>query len=366
MTEPTRERDAHLDNAKFVLIVFVTIGHTIGYTIADAVPVAGAMYFWVYLFHVPAFVFLAGYFSRWTALTPMRARGLVERVIVPYLVFSALYYVWYRLWTDKQVELDVTTPVDHMWFLLSLLAWRLLTPLLLALRHPFAVSVLVSLGAGLLRDVDLFLSLSRTLGYLPFYVLGLVVTRQSIERLRTTAARVGGIVALAVAFAVCLEVNDRTRHYPSWVYWTRGYEHMKQPALEGAGLRLGLIVVGIALGAAVIALTPTRRSWLTTLGAASLYGYLLHVAVIRIYWASPLYDASDTVVELVLVLIGCAVTAAVCSAPPVRRIFRPIVEPRLDWMFGPTSTPGGQSDSPDTSPQSSRTGSASRWTSHRG
>jgi hypothetical protein len=76
-----------------VLIVLVAIGHLLSKGITDRLPAAHALYVWIYLFHMPAFIFLAGFFSGARQISAHSLRGIVARLLVPYLVFTVLYSV---------------------------------------------------------------------------------------------------------------------------------------------------------------------------------------------------------------------------------------------------------------------------------
>ena len=83
-------RDPFLDNAKFLLIVLVVIGHNWVPALDDSRFVKAA-YMVVYSFHVPAFVLLCGYFSRGFEGRRDQWRKLVTTVLVPYLIFQTAY-----------------------------------------------------------------------------------------------------------------------------------------------------------------------------------------------------------------------------------------------------------------------------------
>ena len=76
-----------------MLIVLVAIGHLLSKGITDRLPAAHALYVWIYLFHMPAFIFLAGFFSGARQISAHSLRGIVARLLVPYLVFTMLYSV---------------------------------------------------------------------------------------------------------------------------------------------------------------------------------------------------------------------------------------------------------------------------------
>jgi len=73
-----------LDNARFVLISLVVVGHLLE-QLADQGPMAAALYRWIYLFHMPAFVLISGAVSKST-LTRRRALALVTGLLLPYVL----------------------------------------------------------------------------------------------------------------------------------------------------------------------------------------------------------------------------------------------------------------------------------------
>lgn len=57
------QRDERMDSVKYCLIVLVIIGHIFGNYIFST-PLERVVNNWIYIFHMPLFVFISGYFSR--------------------------------------------------------------------------------------------------------------------------------------------------------------------------------------------------------------------------------------------------------------------------------------------------------------
>lgn len=62
MQERLHERDVYFDNLKFILILLVVIGHFMEPFNAERT--TQAVYQFIYSFHMPLFIFAAGYFSK--------------------------------------------------------------------------------------------------------------------------------------------------------------------------------------------------------------------------------------------------------------------------------------------------------------
>ncbi len=56
-------RNAYFDNAKFVLIFLVVFGHMISPYRTDSSGML-SIYHFIFIFHMPVFILLAGYFSK--------------------------------------------------------------------------------------------------------------------------------------------------------------------------------------------------------------------------------------------------------------------------------------------------------------
>jgi fucose 4-O-acetylase-like acetyltransferase len=328
---PSR-RDPWFDNAKYVLITFVVVGHVIG-TFRQQVPGAGTVYLWMYAFHMPAFIFLAGYFSKGTNVGRRQSTALFSRILVPYLVFETLYSLWAWRLDGGEFEVSLLVPYWIMWFLLALFIWRLAAPHLQRLRYPVATSVAVALGAGLIPDLDRYLTLHRVLALLPFFVLGLVVRPQHLTILRRRAARPIAAVVLVGALPAAAWASDNLA--VRWFYHRTPYVDLDAGVLEGLLTRGTLLVAGVVLSAALLALVPRRRTPFTALGGVSLYPYLLHGLLVMGLEAGGITDRITSVPAAVAATLLAVVATFLLSSRPLRWVARPFVAPPTDWLFQP-------------------------------
>lgn len=171
------------------LIVLVVLGHTWALLPSDGP--AGHLYDFVYLWHMPAFVFLSGYLSRGFSYRPDRLWQLVTTLLVPYVLFEGAL-AWFRLHVGgERLEYLWTDPHFPMWYLLALVVWRLAVPLLRPLGSGAVVLALaICLASGFLDgEWTRWMDLPRILGFLPFFVLGTMLTPERMEWLRGRTRR---------------------------------------------------------------------------------------------------------------------------------------------------------------------------------
>ncbi|GAA4590035.1 acyltransferase family protein [Planotetraspora phitsanulokensis] len=330
----TSARDPLLDNAKYLAILLVVCAHLIE-NLRD-VKGAHALYFFVYLFHMPLFIVISGYLSRNFTFSAGKARKLISGLAVPYVIFETLYSMPRFLLYGK-LEISLLDPYYLTWFLMSLFLWRLSTPVWQQLRWPLVVAVGLSLLSGTSALPD-ELSMNRTLGLLPFYVLGLMLKPEHFDILRQRWARIAGaavlVVGLAVAFAVHMKVPTE------WIRWRHANSAIGVDDLTGSLTRLALLATGALLVAAFIAITPRRRVWFTGLGAATMYAYLLHGFVVKVL--ERFYNRLDTPLGVTLVIVFGVVLATVLCTWPVRFLTKWAVEPNMSWAFTKLRRPESQ------------------------
>lgn len=324
-----KSRDPFFDNAKFLAIVLVVAGHAIE-PLRD-VPAAHALYLFLYMFHMPVFIVVAGYFSKGFPSSSDKVRKLVTGLLVPFVVFQLAYVLFARL-GGRDPDLTLLDPYYLTWFLLALFAWRASTPLWMRVRWPLAIAVVISVLAGTQDLVD-SLSLGRVLSLLPFFVLGLCLKPEHFRLLRRRAVRIAAVPVFAAGIAVAFWAH--TRMSLDWIFWRNDNDHLAVDDLTGSVMRIGMLTCAAVLVAAFLALVPSRQYWFSKLGTRTLYVYLLHgfavkgaiyLGLLEARWLHSLWG-------IALVATSGAVLALLLSTGVVRRLTRWAVEPSMRWVF---------------------------------
>ncbi|MFJ7899403.1 acyltransferase family protein [Streptomyces sp. NPDC096198] len=330
---PAKQRDAFFDNAKYLAIVLVALGHA-WEPLKEGSRVLQAAYLCIYAFHMPAFIIISGYFSRSFDLRPDRLKRLVTGVVVPYIVFETAYALFQRI-VDRgpAVPISLLDPWYLMWFLAALFVWRMITPLVKLVRYPLALAVALSMLASVSPEIGDDLDLQRVFQFLPFFVLGLSLKQEHFALVRRRSVRILSVPVFAAAFAVAWWASPRMNS--GWFCRCDSAQELGAPWWTGPVMTLALLGCSLALTACFYAWVPGRTTWFTALGASTLYGYLLHGFLVKGAGYQGWYDAAwlhRPWGEAVVALLAAAVVTLLCT-PPVRRVFRCVVEPRMDWAF---------------------------------
>ncbi|MER7774523.1 acyltransferase family protein [Streptomyces sp. NPDC096191] len=330
--QPSRQRDAFFDNAKYLAIVLVGIGHAWG-QILDGNRTVETLYRVLYTFHMPAFIVISGYFSRSFDLSPKRVKRLITGVAVPYLVFEVVYTLHRRFSEDPQSDFSLLDPTYLLWFLCALFVWRLTTPIWQTVRWPLPISLAIAAAASVTPSVGNDLNMQRVLQFLPCFVLGLVLRPEHFQLVRRRSARIVAVPVVAAALVVAWWSVPRME--TGWFYRNAAMTDTGLPWWSGAIVTLALFGCSVVLTACFFAWVPGRRMWFTALGAGTIYGYLLHGLLVKEgsytdWFKQPLLD--QPLGEIGLTVLGATVVTLFCTKP-VQRALRFVVEPKMDWAF---------------------------------
>ncbi|QES45632.1 hypothetical protein DEJ49_35745 [Streptomyces venezuelae] len=336
--KPTQQRDSFFDNAKYLAIVLVAMGHAWEPLRGDS-RAAAALYITVYTFHMPAFIVISGYFSRSFDASPKRIVRLVTGVAVPYVIFEVAY-TFFKRWAggDPDYPISLLDPWYLTWFLAALFIWRLTTPLWKLVRWPLPIALAIAVLASVSPDIGDDLDLQRVLQFLPFFVLGLVLKPAHFQMVRRHEARILALPVFAMALAFAYWAAPRMN--AAWFYRRDSAQELAAPGWSGAVMTIGLFGCSLVLVACFFAWVPGRKLWFTALGAGTLYGYLLHgfLAKGSRFW--DWYDADwvhRPLGEITVTLLAGTVITLLCT-PPVQRMFRFAMEPKMTWAFRQDAT----------------------------
>lgn len=332
----SQTRIAKWDNLKFLLIFLVVFGH-LGRQVSSLSPLMEGIIFFIYLFHMPLFVFLSGYFSKGTVARRDYSQVLSYLLLYLFLKFS-LFAIRAFFSYPELPSIHLLSERGVAWYSLSLACFLLMTMFLVRFRPSYllAASLLLGCLAGYCQDVGSFLALGRTLSFYPFFLAGFYFRPESMAGLsRHWYGKLpAGGVLLATAILSVQKINVLGR----WLSFLKCVDNY-ETALEGYApwggvLHLGLYALSFLLIFALVVLIPARRiPLISRTGKYTLAIYGLHYQIILIlnHFKQPktflrtccpdLYLPAYVALALVLVLV--------LSLPCFDRFLRTITRPPL-------------------------------------
>lgn len=307
------------DNLRGLLIILVVFGHLL--EICGSFPGAGFLYRTIYSFHMPAFLFLTGYFARFDR------KKIVFGLLLPYVLFQTVYIMFDRWTLGEDTALQFTTPYWILWYLMASILYHLLLPMYDTAdqdlqRLCLAVTFTLSLLAGFDDTVGYRLTLSRFLVFQPWFLLGYYSRRSGWIEAMTSRLTGRKYMKLLLAGAVCF--LSGVMHLLSFrseiLYGAHPYGTLVYGPLERSFAGVTALV-WIGFGCLVLLPWLDRRlPVLTELGQNTLPVYLLHGFVVRYLQRC----CPDWLGNPILVLPVGVLILAVFGNPFVGGIFRNI------------------------------------------
>lgn len=309
-------RSARMDNLKGLLMACVVLGHLLE---LQEGRLTDYVYLVIYAFHMPLFVWATGYFAK-----PADQRCL-RTLVLPYLVFQLLYslqacYHW------GMEEIKILEPFWLMWFLMALLLWRMILPMVdvrslrgqgMVLAATFALSLLT----GWSHELRFVLSFQRMTALLPLFLLGYYCRQwqgqisawwNGCGKGRQSCVRI--VLGALVLVELGLLWAFRERIVREWLYYKYPYGD------EGGSvfIRAALLLYAVVWLGFFLSILPSRTlPGLTRIGRNTLPVYLLHGFVVKFLEWQGVYERVSQPWMLTLTL--WAAMLLVLASEPVGR-----------------------------------------------
>ena len=337
---PLRERSRRegpriylFDNLKAILMTLVVFGHMIELVWGDmhGNSFTWVLYIFIYLFHMPLFVFCSGYLAKY------RPGKTLAGMVYPYLVFQLAYLSFERAFMGSRAPIQLVTPYWIMWYLSSLIIWVSMLPMIEVVAKGKKGAILASglaLAIGLLSGFDASIGLNfnigRTLYFLPFFVAGVAVKRAvKMETLLGFGANryvKYGLLALSAATGVLValffqginihSINGHLAYSPRYTFLHRVLFYL-----------LGIIVCLF-----LIAATPRKKTFYSYIGQRTIQVFLPHAFVVRLLSKSGVFAAPMNEYVRLLAFAGVSVVVVcVFSSKAMGMLLAPL----LAWPFRP-------------------------------
>lgn len=276
-------RIAKWDNIKFVLIFLVVLGHFCEIYTGESINLK-RIFFFIYIFHMPAFLFLSGVFSK-RNIDQKRFSNIFSYLILFYVAKILLYIA--KFIANKPHEFSLFTEKGLPWYALTLFAFNLMTIFLKRFDKKYMLIALIILACftGYDSDVSDFLALSRIVVYYPFFFAGYCLDRQKLlEFISRKWVKIASAAVLLVIMAIVYFKIDE-------IYWLRPlltgrnpFSKLEQYVQYGGLMRLVYYPIVALIVIAVMSLIPALQGITMKIGSRSLQIYVLHYCFIYLLY----------------------------------------------------------------------------------
>lgn len=272
-----KERIAIWDNYKFLLILFVVIGHIAQdlYYVSD---IMKSTFLFIYTFHMPAFLFVSGLFSEKTI------NQKNTKKVLPYFtcfVVTVCMQFLFKTALLGENKLSFFKLGGLPWFLFALFVMYFVTMIVKDYKPTYIMSFALILGVFVgfssTKDSTLF-SWMRIVVYYPFFYAGYITNPKKI----VVTMNKGWLKAAAFIFfgILLLFTYIHPEFFANIFCLMTGkhpYTHMKE--LENWGWAFRIMLYGISFGATflLISIIPKKSiKLITTTGKRTLAIYMFH------------------------------------------------------------------------------------------
>jgi fucose 4-O-acetylase-like acetyltransferase len=267
-----KQRSFLFDNLKALFIFLVVLGHILELFLKN--PVANFLYIIIYSFHMPAFVFIAGYFAK---NIDKQQESLVFDFFVPYVVFNSFY----QILSYKNFGINLFIPVYVYWFLISMFFWKVFLKNFIRIRFVFFFAVILSLYCGIFDNVSRYLSISRTLVFLPYFLAGYFCQEETITKIKKTS-KITGLLLFFVVLGSIIFLFESNIFPLEILKGADSYNKLGISVLNGIFFRIILLLIATGFIIALINITPNKKLKVSFIGNRTLVIYLLHPFFITI------------------------------------------------------------------------------------
>lgn len=347
-----KKREYAYDNLKFLLIVLVIAGHFAdfytdpGAGISDSLSMAArGLYGAIYVFHMPAFVFVSGLFAKSALSDKKRMIKRIGEFLALYVLCKLLLGLPSMI-LRRTFDFNLLSESGIPWFMLSMAFWYAMAYVLQKYRvippkwnvfAILAVNIALTCVLGYTDVAGDFLCISKTIVFFPFFWAGLYIDAgkllKSVSKPVHRAAGTAGILLFVLAAVIQPDffyglrplLNGRGNAY---VQTAEKFVYLQSGAASGmngiqagvAGLlanpvsgvfwRLAHYAAAAFMIYCLLAVIPKKKLPVSVYGARTLQVYFLHYIFLYPFKIVPVVEKMQTVLPVgVCVLFILAVSA---------------------------------------------------------
>ncbi|WP_297636953.1 acyltransferase family protein [uncultured Clostridium sp.] len=265
------KRDYYFDTLKGVLIIAVIIGNILELAAPQNVDLHFFILF-LYMFHMPLFTFVSGYFSKKSNRTTVQK---VKSIFLTYIFAQILYVAYSNFFLHLDYDLTLLYTHWTFWYLLSLTFWYIISDYIKNPKLWLIGSILFSLIIGFDNSVGSSASFSRTFFFLPFFIAGTMFKREYVDWLKKRR------IYFLIPSIIILIILYTLRHYTpvDLLFEYTNYETFQSLGLFPLFMRAFHYIGAFFLSGFILTLIPEKKYYISNLGKISLWVYLVHGSV---------------------------------------------------------------------------------------
>lgn len=317
------ERDKIIDTLKYVLILLVVIGHTLPKFMGGGGILTHTMN-GIYLFHMPLFVMLSGYFTHKQPMS--KFKETIFALLMTLCVFELISLVLKAVIYHTLIPLH--QPYWTLWYLFCLILWRTTVQVLpeIVLNKKalvLAVSIIASAFTPFI-PLGYIGSFQRFFTFLPFFMIGYYMNHENMQRLRNI-----NIAVPLIILVLCLAITAYVDQKLPVLKILRGAEHYRQFDEKAEILvcsKLFFFALSLISSLAIISIIRWTSNFTANEGTKSLVYYLYHGLVIE-FILVPFVHISHFEQSIIVAIAASFICLLICYYLSKSRLFTLLTDP---------------------------------------
>lgn len=290
----SKGREYFYDNAKFILIFLVVMGHAISPfgEMRELTMHYPFLFMWriINTLHMPCFIFISGFLAK----KYIGADGSINvqrpfTYMVYYLVAQFTVGAFEVFVLGDSISKSVLSPRSSLWFLVCLIWWYLLLPVIDKIdpKYMLPVAIVFALLIGYDEKVSNLMAISRMIVHFPFFLTGYYISSGKMQKLFTKKAKLASIPVAIVVLASQLLVLYLFRPDGEFSFSINAFltcDRSYYKIFDGHGInpvfwflpRVWFYLSAAMLSFVFLVWVPKRKNIFTVFGARTLAPYILH------------------------------------------------------------------------------------------
>lgn len=321
------------DNIKFLLILCVVVGHFLK-QLNGANIEANRVVLFIYGFHMPAFVFVSGLFSKKTI-----NNRKYDRIISMFnlFLFTKIMRAIGIYIAEKKIKFSISDIGDISWYAFAMAVFMLITILCKQFSpvYMLLISVVISCAAGYAQDIGEIFALGRIIAFYPFFLAGYYLDIEKLESfLKKKYVIISGWLVMLTWAVISYVYNNKLFFLFDLFRAKENYKAMgREFRLYGGAYRIMWYIFATVLVVAIMAIVPSVHTFLSTIGSRTMQIYALHFGMMYIVmdylpfmnWVNR-YIPNHVTMATILLAIA---TLLILSVKPIKKLVDIIIYPKL-------------------------------------
>lgn len=324
-----KTRNYHLDNIKFILITLVAIGHFIEPLTTKSLFLRN-LFFFIYLFHMPLFIFISGYFSK----NFYDGKQIKVEKIISYLILFGIFQIIDLIILQK--PFSITNIPNIPWYLFSMVIWQAIIPFIYNLKEKYVLvfSFLLAILIGFDNNASDMLAIGRIINYLPFFLLGYYCQEKHLNKIIQKKWIIPSIILIIIVIFIVFSGYFDVYKLRPLITGRNPYYRLTSKKYLAAICRIIYYPAIISLSIAIMNLVPKTKNIFSKIGTRTLQIYVLHFFVYRFFAIKQLYNPIINHFKAwpIIIILIAIITTIVLSLKIFEYPFKWLLKCKWNWL----------------------------------